>query len=337
MRGAIGRNAEDATSSVHELTLLHVALAHHFADAAEAALAAAGVAPAEVDVVGSHGQTVQHIPGEATIGGTPARGTMQIGDAATIAARLRAPVVYDFRAADMAAGGQGAPLVPYLDYCLFCSDAETRGLLNLGGIGNLTVIPRSATPEDLIAFDTGPANMVIDALASRLLGTSYDADGAGAAAGATDEALVDRLLGDPYFVAPPPKSTGRERFGAAFVDRLIAEGPSAPADLLATATALTVRSVADAYRRFAEPRHRMDRLIVSGGGHRNSTLMAGLREAFAPAVVETTAPHGVDPDAKEAVLFAVLAHEWANGVATSLPAVTGAARPALLGALAVGW
>src|SRR5690606_9660766 len=163
----------------------------------------------------------------------------------------------------------------------------------------------------------------------------YDADGALAAAGTPDEALLERLLAEPYFRREPPKSTGRELFGAAFVERLVGEGPPDPHDLLATATALTARSVRDAYERFVAPRDRIGRLVVSGGGVRNPVLMRQLAERFAPVPVETTAAFGLDPDAKEAVLFAVLAHEWANGVPTSLPAVTGAARPALLGKLAL--
>lgn len=333
LRDVLRANVEDATSGVRDIALLHVALAHRFADAADDALGRAGLKHEDIDLVGSHGQTVQHIPEPTDCAGATVRATLQIGDPATLALRLGAPVVADFRSADVARGGQGAPLVPYLDDALFASDEETRGLLNLGGIANLTLLPRGGSPGDAIAFDTGPANMVIDELARRLLGLPYDDSGAGAAAGRPDEALVERLLADPFFAEPPPRSSGRERFGAAFVDRIMAEGPPAPEDLLATATALTVRSVADAYRRFLAKDHPMDRLIVSGGGARNASLMSGLAAAFAPAPVETTAAHGLDPDAKEAVLFAVLAHEWANGVATGLPAVTGASAPALLGSL----
>jgi anhydro-N-acetylmuramic acid kinase len=333
LRAVLQANVEAATSSVRDLALLHVLLAHRFADAAEAVLARAGLAPADLDLVGSHGQTVHHLPDPTSVAGATARATLQIGDAATLAARLGAPVVADFRSADVARGGQGAPLVSYLDDALFASAAETRGLLNLGGIANLTVLPRGGAAADAYAFDTGPANMVLDALAARLFGVPYDADGARTAAGRPDEALLATLLADPYFALPPPKSTGREAFGAAFVGRLIDGGPSDPHDLLATAAALTARSVAGAYRRFVAGRHPLDRLVAAGGGVHNRALMGLLAEAFAPVPVETTAAFGLDPDAKEAVLFAVLAHEWANGVPTSLPAVTGADRPALLGAL----
>ena len=203
-------------------------------------------------------------------------------------------------------------------------------LLNLGGIANLTVLPAGGGPGDARAFDTGPANMVMDALALRLTGEPRDHDGRLASSGTPDLALVDALLQRPVFRQRPPKSTGREAFGTAFVDEFVARGPESPADLLATAVALTARSVADALARFVDARP--DRVIASGGGVRNGALMAALREAL-PCPVETTAAYGLDPDAKEAVLFALLAHEWANGVRTGLPAVTGARTRAMQGAL----
>jgi anhydro-N-acetylmuramic acid kinase len=335
LREALRAACAVETSDVRLLSQLHVRLAHRLADAVEAAMGEAGLAAGALDLVGSHGQTVHHVPDAEPCAGAPTRSTLQLGDAAVLAVRLGAPVVADFRAADVALGGQGAPLVPYLDDALFASDDETRGLLNLGGIANLTVLPAGAGPGAAYAFDTGPANVLIDALAQRLFGRRYDPDGTLSAAGTPHEALLARLLAEPYFQKPPPKSTGRELFDEGYVARLVAEGPADPHDLLATATALTARSVYDAYRRFAEPRHRLDRLVASGGGVHNAELMRQLAVLFDPVPVETTAAYGLDPDAKEAVLFAVLAHEWANGVPTSFPAVTGAARPALLGKLAL--
>jgi anhydro-N-acetylmuramic acid kinase len=335
LRDALARAVAVETSDVRLLSQLNVRLGHAFADAVEAALAAAGLKAEALDLVGSHGQTVHHVPDAEDCAGVLTRSTLQLGDAAVLAARLGVPVVADFRAADVALGGQGAPLVPYLDDALFASETETRGLLNLGGIANLTVLPAGAGPEAAYAFDTGPANVLVDALAQRLFGRRYDADGALAAAGTPDEALVERRLAEPYFQRAPPKSTGRELFDAAYVARLVAEGPADPHDLLATATTLTARSVHDACRRFVAPRHRLDRLVASGGGVHNRELLRQLAAAFAPVPVETTAAYGLDPDAKEAVLFDVLAHAWADGVPTSLPAVTGAARPALLGKLAL--
>ena len=330
LRAAMAACAEDATSSVRLVSQLSVRLAHAWADAAEAALARAGV---RADLVGSHGQTVQHVPVAEPCAGVPTRSTLQIGCPAVLATRLGAPVVSDFRAADVALGGQGAPLAPYLDAALFGSPGKTRVLLNLGGVANVTVLPAGAPAgaPPAMAFDTGPANLVTDALALRFTGRPYDADGALAASGTPDRALVQRLLSDPFFALPPPKSTGREAFGAAFVDRLVADGPSAPADLVATATWLTAASVADAVARFVRPTP--DRVIASGGGVRNPALMRMLADALAPVPLETTAAHGLDPDAKEAVLFALLAHEWTNGVRTSLPAVTGASRATFQGSL----
>ena len=329
LREALGACVETATSNVRLVSQLHARLGAHFAGAVEAALADAGLTTSDLDLVGSHGQTVQHVPEAEDCAGVPTRSTLQIGCPATIAARLGVPVVADLRAGDLALGGQAAPLAPYLDGALFAHPTETRVLLNLGGIANLTVLPPGGPPR--AAFDTGPANMVVDALALRLVGRPYDEAGALAGAGTPDDDLLADVLTAPYFVKPPPKSTGREDFGAPFVDWLAARGPSAPADLMATATAFTARSVAEAVRRFVEPTP--DRVIASGGGVHNPTLMRMLAEALDPIPVETTAAYGLDPDAKEAVLFALLAHEWANGVRTGLPAVTGASRPAFQGSL----
>ena len=329
LRAALRACVEATTSDVRLVSQLSVRLAHHFGDVAERALAEAGLDAGALDLVGSHGQTVQHVPDAEACAGVPTRSTLQLGCPATLAARLGAPVVADFRAADVALGGQGAPLAPYLDAALLGSAEETRVLLNLGGIANLTVLPPGHAPT--LAFDTGPANMVIDALARRLLGVPVDTDGATAATGTPDEALLAQLLDAPYFHRPPPKSTGREDFGTAYVDRVLADGPAAPADALATAVALTARSVAAAVERFvpAAPA----RVIASGGGVRNAALMRALADALGPVALETTAAYGLDPDAKESVLFALLAHEWANGVRTGLPAVTGASGAAFQGSL----
>ncbi len=334
LRETLHRNVEAATSNVRDLSQLNALLGRLFTDAIERAAAAAGLSVRDLDLVGSHGHTAHHVPDpESFAGYEGVASTLQLGDPAVIAARLGIPVVGDFRTADVALGGQGAPLVPYFDYVMFADADEQRALLNLGGIANVTILPRGAGPDEVYAFDTGPANMVLDALTARLFGEPFDRDGAHAAAGTPDEALLTELLADDYFHRPPPKSTGREAFGTAYVDGLIARG-SSPDDLLATATALTARSVADAVERFAsEP---LDALIVSGGGIHNRELLRLLAEAFAPVPVRTTADYGVDPDAKEALCFAVLAHEFVNGVPTNLPSVTGASRPTLLGKLCLG-
>ena len=326
---ALAACVETATSNVRLVSQLHARLGARFAEAVEHALDAAGLTPDDLDLVGSHGQTVQHVPTAEDCAGVATRSTLQIGCPAEIATRLGVPVVADFRAGDLALGGQAAPLAPYLDGALFAHPTEARVLLNLGGIANLTVLPPGGPPRT--AFDTGPANMVIDALALRLTGQPYDESGALAAQGAPDDLLLADVLTAPFFRHPPPKSTGREDFGRPFVDWLVARGPADPADLMATATAFTARSVAEAVRQFVEPTPA--RVIASGGGVHNPTLMRMLADALDPIPVETTAAYGLDPDAKEAVLFALLAHEWANGVRTGLPAVTGARAAAFQGSL----
>ena len=325
LRDALAACVEVETSDVRLVSQLHARLGEVFAEVVQGALRHAGRSTDGLDLVGSHGQTVQHVPAPEPCAGVPTRSTLQIGSAAVLAARLGTPVVSDFRAGDLALGGQGAPLAPYLDRTLFAAPHETRVLLNLGGIANVTVL---APGRAAVAFDTGPANMVIDALVRRVTGRDYDHDGALAAAGTPDADRLADLMAAPYYAEPPPKSTGREDYGAAFAARVL-DG-LAGEDAIATATALTARTVADAVRQHAAG---AARVIASGGGVHNPTLMGMLADALAPIPVETTAAYGLDPDAKEAVLFAVLAHEWANGVRTGLPRVTGAAAPAVQGSL----
>jgi anhydro-N-acetylmuramic acid kinase len=315
-----------------------VRLAALYADAVDRVLDEAGRDRAALDLVGSHGQTVQHLPEPADCAGEDVRATLQIGNPSTLATRLGVPVVGDFRAADVALGGQGAPLVPYFDYVTLTAPDEHRGLLNLGGIANLTVLPAGGAPGDVRAFDTGPANMVIDALADRLFDAPFDRDGRHAAAGTPDYDLVADLLDGDYFRTAPPKSTGREAFGADYVDRLLGAAQSRgldAADAMATATMLTAASVYQAYAQYIREEQSIDVVIVSGGGVHNDTLMRMLTDAFAPIPVRPAAEYGVDADAKEALCFAVLAHETVNGVPTSLPSVTGASASTLLGSISV--
>lgn len=334
LRALLLANSAPATSSVRDLSQLNVRLAHIYAEAVRGAAEEAGMTVADLDLVGSHGQTVHHVPVAADCAGQPTTSTLQIGDPSVLANLLGVPVVGDFRVADMALGGQGAPLVPYFDYVTFTDSEETRGLLNLGGIANITVLPAGASPDAVFAFDTGPSNLLIDALAQRDFGQPYDAGGAIARRGEVLADLLDRLLADPYLAEAPPKSTGREYYGQAYVDQILAWSAAAdPADRLATVTAFTAHSIHDAYQRFIAPKHRLDTLIASGGGKHNAALMGHLQRLFAPVPVRTADAYGVDSDAKEALCFAVLAHEYVNGVPTNLPSVTGASRPALLGKL----
>lgn len=323
------------------LTALHADLGEWFAEAVTALLDEAGVAHTEVAAIGSHGQTVWHTPP-----GPDARGaTLQLGDPATLAARTAIAVVSDFRSADVAAGGQGAPLVPWPDRVLLAVPDRARVLLNIGGIANLTWVPPRGDATPPVAFDTGPGNVLIDAAAALASGgrERFDAEGRRAASGSVDGRLLAELLGDLFYDVAPPRSTGREYFGVALVEALAARrglvvGAEAGwADLLATLTALTAVSVADAIARWVRPRA-VDEVVVAGGGAHNVALVDALRVALAErgvdAPVHTGAQAlGVDPDAREAVAFALLAWAHLEGVAGNVPSCTGASGPRVLGSL----
>jgi len=278
-----------------------------------------------VELIGCHGQTIYHEGGKHTL---------QIGEAAVIAERTGTPVVSNFRAADIAAGGQGAPLVPYVDYVLFRQPKRMRIALNIGGIANITVIPAGAAPEQVIAFDTGPGNMVIDALAQEFSNGKLrcDRDGKIAGSGKADVLLLDRLLSDRYYRRRPPKSAGREQYGAQFVDRLKQSGLPMR-DLIATATALTARSIALAVREYQTGANGPVDLIASGGGVHNPRIM-GMLAGYLPGVsISTSADHGIGVDAKEAIAFAVLAHETWRRHPSNLPSATGARHAMILGSI----
>ena len=302
----------DAATHTSAISRLNFQLAELYARAILRAVRRFG----PVDLIGCHGQTVYH-EGRSN--------TLQLGEPAVLAERTGLPVVSNFRARDIAAGGQGAPLVPYVDYLLFRHATRTRVALNIGGIANITVIPPAATPEDVVAFDTGPGNMVIDALA-RDMGQPYDRGGMIAASGRVSAALLDNLLADPYYRRKPPKSAGREQYGAAFVARLKATGLRRR-DLIATATVLTAATIAMAIG------NRSADLIISGGGVHNSQIIAHLAGFLPNAAVSTSADHGIDADAKEAVAFAVLAHETWRRKPSNLPSATGARRAVILGSI----
>jgi anhydro-N-acetylmuramic acid kinase len=319
------------------LMKLDAALGETYAAAVLELLAGTGCKPAEVDAIGLHGQTVRHVPRQA--GGGPAL-SLQLGSAAVVAERTGITVVSGFRSRDTAAGGEGAPLVPLLDWWLFRSSTESRVLLNLGGMANLTYLPRTGSIADVIAFDTGPGNAVLDALMSTRGsgGAPFDAGGAAAARGTVSRELLQTLLGDPYFAQAPPRSTGRERFGAAFaanVRRLGGERSLSEDDLLATAAELTAATVADALKRFVRPRD-IDAVYASGGGVRNPHLMASLARHLAPIPLSTTAALGTPEQGKEALAFAFLAHQTLAGLPGNVPGATGATRAVVLGNITPG-
>ena len=309
-----------------------------YAEAVLSVIRGAELSVSDVDAVASHGQTIWHAPDEVMFCGLPARCTVQIGEGAVIAQDTGLVTVSDFRVADLAAGGQGAPLVPFTEYILYRSTDATRLLQNIGGIGNMTVLPAGCAPEEVFAFDTGPGNMLIDAVVSRATGgrERFDRGGAMASRGKVNDALLEKLKAEPYYVLPLPKSTGRELFGEQYLGPVLASGLPWE-DLAATMTELTAWSIADAYERYVLPRYRADELLVGGGGSYNENLLSRLRAHFAPLGVEvkTQEDVGFSSDAKEAVAFAILADRCLAGLPNSLPSVTGAKNTAVMGKISL--
>lgn len=318
---------------------LHMVLGELFAQAAQAVIDRAGWRPEEVALIGSHGQTTVSDMTEGTLAGLRAYSTMQLGSPAVIAERTGITVVADVRARDIAAGGRGAPLVPMVDTLLYGRRGHARALLNLGGIANVTLIPASGDPAQVIGFDTGPANMPLDAVMRATSGgaETFDRDGRHAAQGRVDAELLQSLLRHPFLQQPPPRATGSEEFGDAFVAALLADPQGLSRDdLLATLARFAAEAVADGVRRWFPRGETPDDVVASGGGTHNRTLMTMLADALAPIPLRTLDEIGGHPDAKEAVAFAVLGYLTLRGQAGNLPSVTGAAHPALLGSITPG-
>ena len=330
------------TATVDKIGYMNFLMGEIYARSVSSVVEKAGLTLADIDLIGSHGQTIWHAPEVCGKDGFPVRFTVQIGEGSVIAARTGVPTVSDFRVADMAAGGQGAPLVPFSEYLLYRRPGETILLQNIGGIGNMTVLPGDEGPEAVYAFDTGPGNMIIDAVVSALTGgaKTYDAGGAMAAEGRVDEALLAMLQQDPYYDMPLPKTTGRELFGVQYVGKILdyqrAHGLS-DADVLATVTDLTAWSIADGYARYVLPRRQAAELVVGGGGSYNATLLGFLRTRFAPYGVEvrTQEDLGWSSDAKEAVAFAIMADCCVREKPNVLPSVTGAKAAAIMGKISL--
>jgi anhydro-N-acetylmuramic acid kinase len=331
LREHIHTQFDPERSRVDELCEINVLIGEAFAAAAQTALTRAGV---KADLVASHGQTLWHqvAPGHT-------RSTLQLGEPSVIAERLGITTVADFRPRDIAAGGQGAPLASWGDALLFGDPELSRAIQNIGGIGNVTWVPPGAHWEAMLAFDTGPGNALIDHVVWRLTGGSarYDQDGAIAASGRVSDELLAELLAHPYFVAQPPKTTGRELFGAqfadAFIDRASTERRSV-ADLVATLTAFTAHSIADQYRRFLPGRP--DEVIVGGGGSRNPVLMGLLTELLDPAQLRLHEDFGLPSIGREAVYFALMGHEALFGRVNTVPSCTGAGHAVVMGKVVPG-
>ena len=353
IRKEILRVAEQSAISAGALSQLNFRLGEVFGEAALAACKRFRVAPGRISLIGSHGQTIFHQGRPASYLGRPTSSTLQIGEPAVIAARTGISTVADFRPADIALGGQGAPLVPYVDYLLYRHPKLGRVSLNLGGIANITVIPASAKPSQVFAFDTGPANMLIDALVQHFTRgrQGFDKNAVLASKGRSIPALLDELLRDPYLKLAPPKSTGREYYGAAYLKKVLALGrryKAKPNDLIRAATSFTGLSIVAALNRFVLPETKIHQLIVSGGGARNPLIMAILeaamhvdagdpstneRKFYAAGGIEIlpSSVLGVPEHAKEAFAFAILAYETFHQRPANLPSATGAHGPAILG------
>ncbi|MCK6484614.1 MAG: anhydro-N-acetylmuramic acid kinase [Phycisphaerae bacterium] len=332
LREAVLHAAADAAMPPADLCRLHWRLGRAYANAAAAAIKATGLPASDIAGVGCHGQTICHLPAEGA--------TWQLGEPAVIAGCIGVPVVARFREADVAAGGQGAPLVPWTDYVLFRHARRARAVQNIGGIANVTYIPAAGNSESVRAFDTGPGNMVIDALARRFSHGKrpFDRNGRWAARGRVVSPLLEQWLRHPFFARRPPKSCGREEFGelfAGFVASFLRKGAS-PEDVLATATRLTACTIADAYRRFFPARRgrlAVDEIILCGGGAKNRTLRRMLEEELSGVSITTVEDYAIPLQAKEALSFAMLAAACMQGVPANLPRVTGARRPVVLGSI----
>jgi anhydro-N-acetylmuramic acid kinase len=342
MRKAILRVAAGESGETAEISQLNFALGEEFALAALAACKDWRVPMKRISLIGSHGQTIYH-QGEPSsfTGRSRISSTLQIGEPCVIAGRTGVTTIADFRPADMAAGGQGAPLVPFVDYLLYRHPKWNRVALNIGGIANVTVIPAGAKPKDVFAFDTGPGNMIVDALVEKFTHgrARYDKDSEIALRGWMLPKLLNEMMEHPYLHKEPPKTAGREQFGRAYAEKIIAwskKHRAKPADVVRTATIFTSLSIGNAFQKFILPRTRVDELIVSGGGARNTLMMVYLAAILPGFSIVSSAHFGIEPEAKEALAFAILAYESFHGRPNNLPSATGARHPAILGKLVHG-
>ena len=322
------------SARVDEICQLNFFIGERFAEAVLTLVDDVGIPVEAVDLIGSHGQTIHHLPSQPEA--PYIFSTLQIGEAAVIAHRTGVPTIADFRVADVAAGGQGAPLVAYVDFLMFRKRERTVALQNIGGISNVTLIPAAGDACDVLASDTGPGNMIIDAVTEIVTNRKqlFDASGRLAAQGQACESLLANWLRSPFFNAVPPKSTGREAYGRHFAQQAIEQGKVlgiSSRDLVATVTEFTARTIFNHYNRFVFPHWSVDEIYVSGGGIYNVTLMTRLKNLFTPVPVEPLDSYGIPSDAKEAIAFAVLANEALYGIPANLSQVTGASQPKVLG------
>ncbi len=340
LRDSLMEIAGGQECTAEEISRLHTAVAVAFANGFFELMREARIEAKKVDFIGSHGQTVAHLPPKGE-NGPEIAGTLQLGSPAAIAALTGVTTVGDFRSGDLALGGQGAPLAPYADFCLRKSKTKNRIILNIGGIANITYLPKACSREEVLAFDTGPGNMVIDALCRAVYsgGRGFDSNGEIALTGTYSQGLVDTFLTHPYFKIAPPKSAGHKEFGTPFAWEFLSSGKELGLkreDVIASAVRLTTTSIADAIRRFVKPRGQVDELYVSGGGGRNRAITNGLTEQLQPISVRPIDELGIPADAKEAVDFALLARETLLARKNVIPEATGASKATILGTIALG-
>jgi len=326
------KNSTVATSRVDEIARLNFLLAEVYADAVRSVARRAHVRLSSIDLIGSHGQTIQHLPKARRMFGKTVRATMQIGDPSVLATLTQITTVGDFRVADMAVGGQGAPLVPFFDWLVFRSRTKNRLVLNIGGIANVTVIPKRCGMNDVTAFDTGPGNMVVDGLMENIYGKGFDRNGETALKGIVLPHLLKWMMTHHFLKLTPPKSTGREEFGKEFVNALLKRAKrNRREDIVATASFFTPLAIFEGYNRFVKRKAPVDEIILSGGGSHNLYFVQTLRSFFGEDAVKLSDKFGIPTDTKEAICFAILANETMGGHAANLPSVTGARRQVALG------
>ncbi len=340
IRGRILRLPEHP-DALREVCHLNMVLGELFAQAALDLLQAVGTSPSEVALIGSHGQTVCHLPTPVEEGPLSLRSTLQIGEPCVIAERTGVLTVADFRPRDLAAGGEGAPLTPYPHYILFRHAERCRVIVNIGGIANLTLLPPDASLAEITAFDAGPGNVLIDGVVQRLSGGAleYDDDGAWAASGNVNHALLQRLLGHPFFRRPPPRSAGQEEFGPRLLEGVLGDADREgipPADLVATVSTLSVEAIAGSLEAYIFPRHAVDEIVLCGGGARNRWLREALGTRLAPRPVRRTDDIGFPGEAVEATAFAILAYLTLTGSPGNLASATGARHAVPLGKIIPG-
>ncbi len=328
------KNSNVSSAKLDDITRLNMLIADFFAVAVRKIARSAGKRLSEIDLIGSHGQTIHHLPTASSIFGKTIRATLQIGSPSAIAKLTGIVTVGDFRIGDVAVGGTGAPLVPYFDYIMLRSRTKNRAALNIGGIANITVLPKNCSLNDVIAFDTGPGNMVIDGLMQKFNGKHFDKNGTVASKGRLLPKLLHSMIDHPYLTIKPPKSTGRELFGETFIQGILQRSKGKrKEDLITTVTEFTALSIYQQYLRYIRKNTVIEELLVSGGGVHNRYLMNALKKYFDSVKVVSTETTSISPDAKEAICFAVLANETIAGNPSNVPGATGAAIPTVLGVI----